>query len=477
MAKLNDLEDVTISNPKAGDVVKYTATGWTNAADATGSAPGGNPCGNLDDYTHKDKPATITEPWTWSIEDGESVRVEHQDGVNQLDEYTDIYPGRIVVGNKNGRGELKTFDGGNTRLSAFSDQLSFYDVNNPDGVTLSELVACCDGGSGGSSTGGAGTNAAQMINFPNGGVFSYEAGRQIKTAWDPSISSNPFDSVWNDTALFDVFDKEANAQVVTMPPGTNSAVLFFTYSLTLSPTSLVTTEIKDAHANAAYNMEISDNKGSVTLAPGPLAVSVRARTEIIPWEQASQIGDGSLDDIRRRSPGQSTSGSKAIRIYFTESTEANPTRITLKPSCNILRVRRCLLTVGSGRVVCIPFKDDGNNFTPTQFALSGEDYDEFMQDDGGLDIAFEQAIESQELKRELNYYVTSISETLNYDTGLDPAGVPVLQGALTDLFDLKRDTTTDFEYYYNRLNTIRQLVAPYVAFQFGFETVNTVRSF
>ena len=69
MAKLNDLEDVTISNPKAGDVVKYTATGWTNAADATGSAPGGNPCGNLDDYTHKDKPATITEPWTWETDD------------------------------------------------------------------------------------------------------------------------------------------------------------------------------------------------------------------------------------------------------------------------------------------------------------------------------------------------------------------------------------------------------------------------
>ena len=354
----------------------------------------------------------------------------------------------------------------------------FMTVTTQDGVTLSELVACCDGGSGGTSaSGGAGTNAVQMINFPNAGVFSYEAGRQIKTAWDPTISDEAYDSQWNDTELFDIFDKEANAQVVTMPPGTNSAVLWFSYGLTLSPTSLVTTEIRDAHANAAYNMEIIDNKSSVTLAPGLLAVSVRARTEIIPWEQASQIGDGSLEDIRRRAPGQSTSGSKAIRIYFTESTEASPTRITLKPSCNVLRVRRSRLTIGSGRVVCIPFKDDGNNFTPQLFALESEDYDEVMQDDGGLDKGFEQLVESQELKREMNYYVTSISETLNYDTGLDPDGIPVLQGALTDLFDLKRDTTTDFEYYYNRLETIRQLVGPYVAFQFGFETVNPLRSF
>ena len=100
-----------------------------------------------------------------------------------------------------------------------------------------------------------------------------------------------------------------------------------------------------------------------------------------------------------------------------------------------------------------------------------------MQDDGGLDIAMEEYVESQELKNLMNYYTTSISETLTYDTGLDPAGIPILQGALTDLFNLKRDTTTDFEYYYNRLETIRQLVGPYVSFQFGFENTNTVRTF
>ena len=47
MAKLNDLEDVTISNPKVGDVVKYSATGWVNGADATGTPTGVTPVGTL----------------------------------------------------------------------------------------------------------------------------------------------------------------------------------------------------------------------------------------------------------------------------------------------------------------------------------------------------------------------------------------------------------------------------------------------
>ena len=71
MAKLNDLEDVTISNPKAGDVVKYTATGWVNGADVTGTPPGGNACGNLDGFpSENDSEETITKTWTWEVGDG-----------------------------------------------------------------------------------------------------------------------------------------------------------------------------------------------------------------------------------------------------------------------------------------------------------------------------------------------------------------------------------------------------------------------
>ena len=476
MAKFEDLEDVTIRNPKAGDVVKYTATGWVNGADATGTPPGGNPCGT--NNFSPDKSATITEPWTWEVGDAKcGVIVEHSDGVNNLDEFSRLCPGRVEVGNKNGRGELKTFDGGNTRLSAFDSQLSFYDMNNPSGVTLSELVACCDtdaGGGGTSSSGGAGTNAVQMVNFPNAGTFSYEAGRQTKTAIDPSETPDPD---WNDVELWDVFEKDTNAQTIDMPPGTNAAVLFFSYGLTLTPTSLVTNEVQDGHANAAYNMEVTANKAGLTMGPGSLAASIRARTEIIPWEQASLIGDGSLDEIRKRAPGQSTSGYKAVRINFPVSTVESPTRITLSPDCRILRVRRARVTVGSGRVVCIPFVDD-NNFRPDLFALEDQDYDEVMQDDGGLDKGFEQSVESQEIKREMNYYATSISETLTYDQGLVEEDKATLEGALQQIFDLKREQVDNLEYYYDRLQTIRNLVVPIIGFKFGFETdENTVRTF
>ena len=149
MAKFEDLEDVTISNPKAGDVVKYTATGWVNGADATGTPPGGNPCGNMDGYTRDDRQETITEMWKWEVDtDGDcGIRVENEDGVNNLDEYAELCPGRVVVGNNLGRGELKARDLGRTRLSS-SEILFFQDKENPSGVTLSELVACCDTGPG-----------------------------------------------------------------------------------------------------------------------------------------------------------------------------------------------------------------------------------------------------------------------------------------------------------------------------------------
>ena len=239
MANLNDLDDVTISNPKVGDVVKYTAQGWRNGTDATSGGNGGNPCGSMDDFTQVDVAHTITEPWTWSIEDTEfGIKVEHQDGVNSLDEYSALYPGRITVGNKNGSAELKTFDGGNSRLSAFNDQLSFVDINNPNGVTLSELVACCDtddsgGGGGGGSTGGA-LNSAILVNFPNAGVFTHEQGTRAQSAWIPD-GGEVFDPKWYNKTFFDVFDSETNKQLVEMPPGTklSSKHYFYIFSCRL----------------------------------------------------------------------------------------------------------------------------------------------------------------------------------------------------------------------------------------------------
>jgi hypothetical protein len=270
MTTLNELTDVTISNPKVGDVVKYTAQGWQNGADSTSGGAGGNPCGSLDDYLQNDLAATITEPYTWQLEDGEYIRVEHQDGVNSLDEFTNVYPGRIVVGNKNGSVELKTYDGGNSRLTAFRDQLEFYDVNNPDGVTLSELVACCDTDGGGSS-GSGGPNSVVMVNFPAAGVYEHEQGTTAQSAWTPAQEGgdDPFTDRWYNRSFYDIFDADNNSQVVEMPPGTNAAVLLLTYPVTITATSLVQ-NYSQGYVNVAYNMEVTENKGVAVLSPGPL---------------------------------------------------------------------------------------------------------------------------------------------------------------------------------------------------------------
>lgn len=445
------------------------------------STPTNNACGDLDDYTRRDRQETITEPWTWEVDENEcGVTVEHQDGVNQLEQYSKVCPEHLITGNTSGRVELKVLDTGKSRLQAFENQLEFVDINNPGGVSLAELVACCDGGSGGggSSSGGAGLNAAQMINFPNAGTFSFQAGVQTKTYWDASEESTlgPYNGQWNSTELYDIFDKEANKQTVTMPAGTNAAVLFFAYGLTITPTELVP-DTEDGYSNVSYNMEISDNKSSVVSAPGALAIPVRCRTRILGWEQAKLIGQDApggaenQEAIRKkRAPGQSTTGYKAVRITFDESTESSPTRITLKPFCNMQRIRRCTATVGSGRVVCIPFKEDDENFRPELFSLGTEDYDDAVTDDGVVDIAFEEQQESVELKALMNYYLTSISETLNYDTSLAAEGIPILQKALTDIFALKQLTGSTPDYYYTQLDAIRTSVLPYVGFQFGFET-------
>ena len=474
MANLNDLDDVTISNPKVGDVVKYTAQGWANGADATGGGTGGNPCGSMDDFTQTDVKQTITEPWTWSIEDGEYVRVEHQAGVNNLNEFTNVYPGRLLLGNKNGSVELKAYDGGNSRLTAFQDQLEFYDVNNPDGVTLSELVACCDGtGSGGGSV--TGTNSVAMVNFPAAGVYEHEQGTTAQSAWTPvqEGGNDPFSDRWYNRTFYDIFDADNNSQVVEMPPGTNAAVLLLTYPVTITATSLVQ-NYSQGYVNVAYNMEVTDNKGSAVLSPGPLAAPVKIRTEIMGWVDAGLIGGGDPVLQTKRTPGSSSTGSKYIRMSFTQSTADNPTRLTLKPRCTINRTRACKSIISSGRVVVLPYYDDGSGFQPTQFAIFDES---IFEDDSGAEIAFEQANEAHDLKELMNYYTNAIRETLDYDQNLAEEGKPILTQALKDIFGLKQEQVDDINYYYDRLSTIRSLVLPYVGFRFGFETEATTLSF
>jgi hypothetical protein len=219
---------------------------------------------------------------------------------------------------------------------------------------------------------------------------------------------------------------------------------------------------------------MTDNKGSLTSSPGALAAPIKLRTEIVGWNDAQLIGGGDANLQSKRTPALSGNGSKAVRLSYTLSTPDSPTRLTINPLATINRARGAKVIVGSGRLVVLPYYDDGSDPFASVFSTDPED---IFIDDGGLDKAFEQASDSHDLKQIMNYYTNAIRETLDYDENLDPAGIPILTQALKDIFGLKQEQVDDLDYYYNRLDTIKTLVLPYVGFRFGFETEATTLSF
>ena len=427
------------------------------------STPTNNACGDLDDYTRRDRQETITEPWTWKTDDKCGVIVKNQDGVNQLDEYARVCPGRVEVGNKNGRGEFKTFNLGNTRLTAFDNQLEFFDVNNPNGVTLSELVACCDTDDGGGS-GGGGFDPIAM-NFP--GNDSYPA---VHTRQHTGTAINSSE----DITLLNIFNGDDRYQVIEMPPGANAAAVFFTYSAQIGPWELKTRD-GTGYCNIGYTMDLSDNKGSLTSSPGKLAAGIKLYGEIKKWDDVKGIAAGESDQVRiQRTPTIHTAtANKIVRIRFNESTSESPTRVTFRPQCDIHRIRGCEAIIGSGRCLVIPYHDDGTNWKPRDIGPDESDY----IDDGQPTPEFDQKFESRELKDRMNFMSNAIRETLDYDEGLDPTRKPLLEQALKDIFALKREDVDDVTYYASRLDAITEAVIPDVGFTFGFETINPVKSF
>lgn len=136
MAKFNDLDDVTISDPKVGDVVKYTAQGWQNGADATGTAPGGNPCGEMDGVLYEDSAATITQAWVWEDAGCPSIQVKDTASNSQ----SNLCAHQITLNNTNGlEGKFQATD--KVSLAVNGGELYFRDdvVSTP--IRLAELVA------------------------------------------------------------------------------------------------------------------------------------------------------------------------------------------------------------------------------------------------------------------------------------------------------------------------------------------------
>ncbi len=134
MANLNDLDDVTISNPKVGDVVKYTALGWENGADAGGEGVNGNPCGNLDHYTRDDESEVITEPWTWNVDSGEGLDVNSPDGS------TKIRGDKVSINTSQSAVSLEATTQGSGLVKSLKE-LRFQDAQVPNGITLAQLIA------------------------------------------------------------------------------------------------------------------------------------------------------------------------------------------------------------------------------------------------------------------------------------------------------------------------------------------------
>ena len=274
--------------------------------------------------------------------------------------------------------------------------------------------------------------------------------------------------------------------VYRLPEGSNAAVIMFYYSgLNIAPWEGKKTT-GTGYANIGYNMEVTSNKSGFEMSPGALATSLRIYGDILGWDDgASQIAVGESEQVRLQRTTISSVGTKAVRVDFAESTSESPTRLTFKPFCTVTRVRGCKVSVYTGRLIVMPYYDDGTNWKPfnalTEFAVGNSD-DDFLNDDSVVEKGFDERMESVELKNRMNYMTNAIRETLDYDTELAityPEAPAILEKALNDIFNLKRVQVNSYEYYETELDNIRNtFFLLYLDLQFGFELdENTVRSF
>ena len=218
MANLNDLDDVTISNPKVGDVVKYTANGWQNGADAGGEGVNGNPCGNLDNYTRDDESEVITEPWTWNVDSNEGIDVNSPDGS------ANILGNKVSVGTSGSSVSLEATSQGHSLIKAMR-QLKFQDVEVPDGISLAQLIALGGNSGGGNNNGGGGSvNGTPILSklFRFGGsTLGYQ---ESVDGWSAYTGGGPVNVM--DRRIFDW--RVSDEMNITLPDwATGCAIIYF----------------------------------------------------------------------------------------------------------------------------------------------------------------------------------------------------------------------------------------------------------
>lgn len=371
MAKLNDLEDVTIDNPRVGDVVKYTATGWVNGADATGTPPGGNACGGNDDFLRRNIDEEITGTFTWQGEDGESKVI-----VESPTETTQLTGGSIIFTDKDSgeSGRIQITNADNDLILRSNNTLQFSDSSTTEPVSLAELVACCDGGGSGSGVSRivAGTNV-NISPVTGTGVVTVNA-----TA-TPTVAAGAFQPIGHDFNVDEASsDKSealswvastnvdgANKKTVTvtyddmnsvhpdavvseikgiaMPPGATGALLLFQTNVAHSAPQLADTgptsnrSIHTAHRLVVGNAQfVNWNEGL-------------SRNDYMSSAVKNIIYVNSLSSISTRI--QQAGINKIDIIEFDDG--AN---VTFQSKCAMQKAARGIVKVNMGRVVILPFK-------------------------------------------------------------------------------------------------------------------------
>ena len=432
MAKFEDLDDVTISNPKVGDVVKYTATGWQNGADATGTPPGGNPCGDLNDYTKRNRRETITEPWVWDLKRDTTLPYADDAITVKDDDGNFAYYGsrRARVANGLGFTTMRTKDDGQSELQA-QNTLSFIDSQVPNGVTLAELIAGTGAG------GGAGQRQEAIA-----GKFQFNNDtaplEQSFKKWDetPNLDSEKRLIDW----------KVSDPLALTLPDWATGAVIVhvqnqkwdFSDDITENPVYGIEGQLGVFRQYTTHKIGI-DGAGVFTVGIGGdpgrnLMVST------ITSNIAIGVGESTIK------PGNRMEVTEHTNYQIIRLTGSNKT-ITLTHSIDVLRGGWNKLTCGTGKVFLIPIVWDQNNIylLPDNNEFSGR----AASDQEYLDLldTYFPPMTSEELLLEDTQVLRSgIVYALNIcnDALAQTPGDATIEGIRSNLYALKDETTLAF---------------------------------
>ena len=344
-------------------------------------------------------------------------------------------------------------------------------------------------------SGSSGSARSFMVNFPTDPGFVYDAadGRHNIASPSNSITGN----FKQTTELYDIF-KDVTPITMTMPPGTDSAVITFTYSGRLrSSASIGSNTGVVGYANISSQLNIASNKGTADFSPGSVfSVPLRMYGPIMPYNQYTSI-DASVRDSR--APSQLMYAAKSMRVYFPESTFESPTILTFSLFSQVHRMRHSTVAVSTGRVAVHPYKNDtlddfGRAMVDAVVTASSDE--DGLIDDNGVDLPFIEETSSRTLKDRMLSIIQAIDETLRYDGQFDTefppttdTGVPggtgtngnmtpreLLQKNAEDVMVLKRNQSYDYTQMETELDAIVNQATPYVAFKFDWQ-VNSFASF